>query len=63
MIKKALIKNGLKPSKVFSLPFGRLDDFNDDTINILENEGYEAMLMSQNLLNFPVFHQISLEVI
>lgn len=51
--KKALIKNGLKPSKVFSLPFGRLDDFNDDTINILENEGYEAMLMSQNLLNFP----------
>jgi len=51
--KKVLIDNGINHSKVFSLPFGGPDDFNDDTINILENEGYDAMLMSQNLLNFP----------
>lgn len=51
--KKFLINSGINHSKVFSLPFGRMDDFNDDTINILENEGYDAMLMSQNLFNFP----------
>lgn len=43
-------KNNFKRSNVFSLPFGGDKDLNSTTINILLDEGYEAILMSRGRL-------------
>jgi peptidoglycan/xylan/chitin deacetylase (PgdA/CDA1 family) len=39
-------------SEAFSLPFGGPTDFNEDTLRILQDLGYRAMLLSRQRLNF-----------
>ncbi len=38
-------------SKIFSIPFGGLDTFNADTIEILKQQGYKGALLSRSKLN------------
>lgn len=46
--KMILDKLDVNKSNVFSLPFGGKDDYNEDTINIVNKLGYSGILMSRN---------------
>jgi peptidoglycan/xylan/chitin deacetylase (PgdA/CDA1 family) len=50
--KKILNKYDINQSKIFSLPFGGENDFNQDTLSALNELGYKAMLMSRNNINY-----------
>jgi peptidoglycan/xylan/chitin deacetylase (PgdA/CDA1 family) len=43
---------GIEVTEVFSLPFGGPGDFNEDTLHVLRDLGYRAMLLSRQRLNF-----------
>ena len=47
-----LKKLNIQKSNVFSLPFGRKEDLNEDTYKILNNLKYKGILMSRNRLNY-----------
>ena len=46
---------GISPSKTFSIPFGGLATFNQDTINILEDLGYSGYLMCSSSVKASAF--------
>jgi peptidoglycan/xylan/chitin deacetylase (PgdA/CDA1 family) len=53
-----LIKNlDINYSKVFSIPFGGVVDFNNDTIDLLKKYQYKAFLYSDNKINLVPLNQ------
>ena len=50
--KMILDKIDVNKSNLFSLPFGGSDDYNEDTVDIVNKLGYSGMLMSRNRVNY-----------
>jgi len=56
-------KMNLPRSRVFSIPFGQPRDFNDDTMDILHQLGYEAFAMSSGASIVNAFSESSPNII
>lgn len=48
-----LQKQDINLSNVFSIPFGGIDTYNQDTVEIVKDLGYNSMLLSRSRLNNP----------
>jgi hypothetical protein len=54
---------GVHQSRVFSIPFGEPRDFNEATLDIIREMGYESAVLSRQRINFRWRHRRGVRLI